>query len=895
MRTESGSLAGVIALAAGIAAALAGAFVLAASGGEVVPGWPAGLAFGLALVLTALLLRRFRRLAAAVESAETRQRQSERFSEALMEHSSDLIAVLNPDGTVRFASPSHQRVLGYAPEELIGRNAFDLVHPDDQPGLLETFARGIGANGPVVSREFRFRHKNGSWRVVEAAAQAVLDDPVIAGAVINSRDVTARRRAEDALRDSARWLELLLSQMPAAVWTVDRELRFTSTSGAALQRLGLESDGALGRALTTYFGSDDPDALPLAAHRRALAGTPQDFEMQWNGRWFLTHVEPLRDQDGEIVGVVGVGQDVTESRRAERDKAALLEVAHDIAGTLELQEVLDRVGQRTAAVVPCDAVAVLRWDGVRETFRIISQVGVPTALLAVGQSLPLPPGFRDGRVPDEQTLVLNDLAERPGPISKLVSSCGITAVAATPLVLRGRRLGLLVAFKTQSRRFHPPQVQLLDSIGHQLTVAMEAADLYAGQREEAAVAAALARIARELISELDQPVLLERLCRLTVEELQCDVSRTYLLDRERAEYVPMASSGDSPEEWEAVRVVRIPQAQLASFPQALLDKDVVELDLPTNIPGAPPSPVSSPPRVLAMALRRGTELVGLHAARYLDRHRPCTAAQLRIARGIAQFASLALENARLVEELDRANRVKADFVASMSHELRTPLNVIIGYSDLLVDQMFGELSAEQQETVRRVGEQGRELLELVNTTLDMSRLESGRVAVMAEDVDLVNLLAEIELEAQLVRRNAALEVTWHVSPDVPLLWTDPVKLKVVIKNLLLNAIKFTDEGGVVVRAAARDGGVEIAVSDSGIGIAPQMIPRIFEAFRQGDHGSERRGGVGLGLHIVHRLLDMLGGSIEVESALQRGSTFRIWVPTRMGDAPSRRHDLAAQD
>jgi signal transduction histidine kinase len=129
---------------------------------------------------------------------------------------------------------------------------------------------------------------------------------------------------------------------------------------------------------------------------------------------------------------------------------------------------------------------------------------------------------------------------------------------------------------------------------------------------------------------------------------------------------------------------------------------------------------------------------------------------------------------------------------------------------------------------------------------------------------------------------------------VPRLWSDPVKLKVVIKNLLLNAIKFTDEGGIVVRAAARDGGVEIAVSDSGIGIAPEMVARIFEPFRQGDHGAQRRGGVGLGLHIVRRLLDMLGGSIDVESEPQRGSTFRIWVPAHAA-APSPEHTAADGD
>src|SRR5262249_30025550 len=159
-----------------------------------------------------------------------------------------------------------------------------------------------------------------------------------------------------------------------------------------------------------------------------------------------------------------------------------------------------------------------------------------------------------------------------------------------------------------------------------------------------------------------------------------------------------------------------------------------------------------------------------------------------------------------------------------------------------------------RETVLRIAEQGRELLELVNTTLDMSRLEAGRVPLAVEEVDVADLLGDIERETEVVRRLPAGEVRREVADALPRLRTDAVKLKVVIKNLVLNAIKFTDEGSVAVRAGARDRGLEIAVSDSGIGIAPEMIPRLFDAFRQGDHGAKRRGGVGLGLHIVRRVL-----------------------------------------
>jgi PAS domain S-box-containing protein len=881
MRSDSSSLAGTVALAAGAAVVCGSVAGLSATTGALLAAAGAMLVGG-----AGFLRRRLRIDGLPAEDAprphsEAQRRDRERFAQALIEHSSDLIAILNADGTVRVASPSHQRVLGYAPAELVGRNAFDLVHPDDQAALRTAFTRNLRTGEPA-SREFRFRHRDGSWRMVESVAQGAFDDPDIAGAVINSRDVTERRRTEDALRESTRWLELLLSQLPAALWTVDRDLCFTAAAGTGLRRLGLSPDAALGQSVARYFGGDDPNFLPLAAHRKALAGAPQDYEFSWQTRHFLTHLEPLRDQSGETVGVVGVAHDVTEWRRAAGDKAVLLEVAHDIAGRLELDDVLQLVGARTVGVLPCDGVAIFRYDPASESIRLISHIGLPPALYEAARELSMPRGFGlEGRVLVRgETVVVNDVAERGEPLVPFLVGHGITAFVATPLTVRGRLVGALGAFMIGARRFHPPQVELLESIGRQLAIAMETADLYAAQREETAVAAALARIGRELISELNRPALLERLCRLTTEEIGCEISRTYLLDTDRDAYVAVATFGDSPEQWAEIRALELPRATVEALVGDFRAGEVVTVDADALKRSGLPLPFAGDtPRIAAMALRLGTDLVGVHAVGYRDRREPLTPRQERIARGVAQLASLALQNARLVEELDHAHRVKADFVANMSHELRTPLNVIIGYSDLLVDQTFGELDPEQRETVRRIGEQGRELLQLVNITLDMSRVESGRVPLRVEEVDLLDLLAEIELETQIVRHDARLSVTWHVAPDVRTLSTDAAKLKVIIKNLLLNAIKFTDEGGVDIQVTTRDGGVEFAVSDTGIGIAPDLMPQLFDAFRQGDHGRSSRGGVGLGLHIVQRLLTVLGGTVSVESEPQRGSTFRAWVPS----------------
>jgi signal transduction histidine kinase len=215
----------------------------------------------------------------------------------------------------------------------------------------------------------------------------------------------------------------------------------------------------------------------------------------------------------------------------------------------------------------------------------------------------------------------------------------------------------------------------------------------------------------------------------------------------------------------------------------------------------------------------------------------------------------------------------------MSHELRTPLNIIIGYTGLLREGAFGPLTPDQAETQERVDTKARELLDLIAATLDLSRLDTGRVKVDRGDIDLVALFREIDAETCEARHKPGVAYVCRLAPGLPALISDAQKLKIVVKNLVLNAAKFTDQGEIAVVVQPRNGGVEISVADTGIGIAPQILPHIFEPFRQADSSPTRRhDGVGLGLYIVRRFLDVLGGAIDVASQPGRGSTFRVWLP-----------------
>jgi PAS domain S-box-containing protein len=234
---------------------------------------------------------------------------------------------------------------------------------------------------------------------------------------------------------------------------------------------------------------------------------------------------------------------------------------------------------------------------------------------------------------------------------------------------------------------------------------------------------------------------------------------------------------------------------------------------------------------------------------------------------------------RAKEAAEAADRLKSEFLATMSHELRTPLNVILGYVELLVEGGFGAVTVAQGAVLRRLEQNTRVLCELISMVLDLNRLEAGRLPLDVKGVELGALLEEIRAEMQGLCEQSGLSFRWQVEAALPVVQTDPGKLKVIVKNLVGNAIKFTPRGRVTVRAQAQPAGVEIGVSDTGIGIAPEAQALIFEPFRQVDSAATRRyAGSGLGLHIVKRLLEVLGGTVSVQSALGHGSTFRVWLP-----------------
>jgi len=477
-------------------------------------------------------------------------------------------------------------------------------------------------------------------------------------------------------------------------------------------------------------------------------------------------------------------------------------------------------------------------------------------------------------------------------------SSGLRSLLAIPMLRDGTPIGTIGVGRVEPGRFPQSQIDLLQTFADQAVIALENARLFKElqSRTEQLTRSvdqltALGEVGRAVSSTLDLETVLTTIVSRAVQLSGLDGGVVFEYSEGTEEFLHRAATETGGTLAEARRTTRVRRGEGVVGQTALTLEPAQVPDI--TMPGAYDSRLrgnlieSGVRGILAVPMLREGQLIGCLV---VSRNRPgdFPAEAIELLRTFATQSALAIQNARLFREiedksrqLEAASRHKSEFLANMSHELRTPLNAIIGFSEVLAEKMFGDVNDKQVEYLQDILESGRHLLSLINDILDLSKIEAGRMELELAEFDLPQAIenALTLVRERALRRGIALH---HVIHDrVADIRADERKVKQVLLNLLSNAIKFTPEGGRIdVRAAPADGLVEVSVTDSGVGIAPEDQEAVFEEFRQVGTADKKAEGTGLGLTLCRKFVELHGGTIWVTSAVGAGSTFTFRLPVR---------------
>jgi signal transduction histidine kinase len=496
-------------------------------------------------------------------------------------------------------------------------------------------------------------------------------------------------------------------------------------------------------------------------------------------------------------------------------------------------------------------------------------------------------------------VAIPDVLEDPDfAASAAAVAANFRSILAIPLVREGRPIGAIAVGRPEPGTFPDTQITLLQTFAEQAVIAIENVRLF---KELQARTNALTRSVGELkalgdvgqavSSTLDLETVLSTIVSRATQLAGMDGGSIYEYDEGREEFYLHTADRLPDDLVTALRAKPIRKGEGALGRMAMTGEPVQIRDIMDER--------SYQSRVrekllrlgyrslLVVPLLRDGRLLGGLA---VNRSTPgdFDAQTIDLLKTFATQSALAIQNARLFREievksrqLETASQHKSEFLANMSHELRTPLNAIIGFSEVLSERLFGEMNDKQAEYVRDITESGRHLLSLINEILDLSKIEAGRMELDLLEFDLAttidNTLSLVRERAQ--RRGIALNST--VDAGVTTLHADERKVKQVLLNLLSNALKFTPEGGAIdVRVRPTADEVEIAVKDTGVGIAPGEQDAVFEEFRQVGSAAKKIEGTGLGLAISRKFVELHRGKIWVTSQMGAGSTFTFTLPRR---------------
>jgi signal transduction histidine kinase len=401
---------------------------------------------------------------------------------------------------------------------------------------------------------------------------------------------------------------------------------------------------------------------------------------------------------------------------------------------------------------------------------------------------------------------------------------------------------------------------------------------------------ALEEVSRVVSSTLDLDTVLTSIVRHAVQLSKTDAGTIYEFDEADQVFVPKINCGVSTAFIEALHESRLCVGDKTVIGQAAIKRTTHQIPDLVHVPDYPLAYVQQEgfQALLAVPFLREDRLIGgLVVRRKAAGEFPVPVVDLL--QTFAAQSVLAIHNARLFKkieeksrELEIADKHKSEFLANMSHELRTPLNAILGYTELILDKIYGDVPEKIQEILERLEKNGRHLLNLINDVLDLSKIEAGQLTLSLNEYSMEEVVQTVSASVEALAAEKNLELNVKVPTDLTIGKGDEQRIAQILLNLLGNAIKFTEEGEVRVEVVVSNQTFLVSVSDTGLGLSEADQKRIFEEFHQIDGSSTRKkGGTGLGLSIAKRIVEMHGGRIWVESTLGKGSTFWFTLPVRV--------------
>jgi signal transduction histidine kinase/DNA-binding response OmpR family regulator/putative methionine-R-sulfoxide reductase with GAF domain len=574
-----------------------------------------------------------------------------------------------------------------------------------------------------------------------------------------------------------------------------------------------------------------------------------------------------------------------QTERQAQEFNALYTVGQKIAALLDLEEVLTMVVSAAVSLTGAEEGALMLLD-------------VNTGELYLRASLNLSESAaRRTRVKVTDTL-MGRVVQSGRPIMmsgndlvRIQTAFLVKAILCVPLIFGERVTGVLnVDNKLSGRQFSEHDVHLLSTLADSAAIAIENAQLYAEARRRANELAALIEIDRHISSTLDLTVVLQRIAKHAHDLLKADDSEVYLLEPDGQQLRAIVAIGQFADEIKA-HPLRLGEGIVGAVAQSGAAEMVSDAEKDPRSAQIPGTPTEREALLCAPLISKGHTLGVMTVVRTGD-HPPFEASEFAFFKGLAGQAAIAIENARMyVSEHQRAlelvrileqqrelDRLKNEFIQNISHELRTPLAIVRGYAELLDGGELGELPPEQRESVSIMARRSRMLSKMLDDLLAILAAETGKIA--HDPIDMVKLVSSLVAEFQPAAKQAGLSITSNIVLPIPGIIGDQVHLRRVLDNLLSNALKFTQAGGrIAVRLCVEDRYVVLEVTDTGIGIPPDKLDRIFDRFYQVDGSATRRyGGVGLGLALVREIAESHGGYVDVQSTVGKGSTFRVCLP-----------------